>query len=71
MSDNIKSELLNRLRVNYFAMQLYESTDVTDLVQFLVYVGYIYKEKIKEDFLFCQPLDVQLEIIFLFLQTIF
>jgi hypothetical protein len=36
MLDNIKSQLLNRLRGNYFAMQLDESTDITNLAQFLV-----------------------------------
>lgn len=54
MSDNIKSQLLNRLRGNYFAMQLDESTDITNLAQLLVYVRYSYKDKIEEDFLFCQ-----------------
>jgi hypothetical protein len=50
-SDNIKSQLLNRLRGNYFAMQLDESTDITNLAQLLVYVRYIYKDKIEEDFI--------------------
>lgn len=57
MSDNIKSQLLNRLLGNYFAMQLDESMDITNLSQLLVYVRYIYKNKIEEDFLFCQPLE--------------
>jgi hypothetical protein len=40
-------------------MQLDESTDITNLAQLLVYsyVRYIYKDKIEEDFLFCQPLE--------------
>jgi len=53
MSDNIKSQILNILRGNYFAMQLDESTDITNLAQLLVYIIYIYKDKIEEDFLFC------------------
>lgn len=60
MSDNIKSQLLNRLRENYFAMQLNESTDITNFAQLLVCVRYIYKDKIKEDFLFCRPLEGRL-----------
>jgi hypothetical protein len=38
-------------------MQLDESTDITNLAQLLVYVRYIYKDKIEEDYLFCQPLE--------------
>jgi len=57
MSDNIRSQLLNWLRGNYFAMQLDESTDITYLAQLFVYVRCIYKDKIEEDFLFCQPLE--------------
>ncbi|VVC45848.1 Hypothetical protein CINCED_3A000273 [Cinara cedri] len=41
MSDNIKSQLLNRLRGNYFAMQLDESTDITNLAQLLVDVDLV------------------------------
>jgi hypothetical protein len=36
--DNIKLTLLNRLRGNYFAMQLDEFMDITNLVQLLVHV---------------------------------
>lgn len=38
-------------------MQLDESTDITYLAQLFVYVRCIYKDKIEEDFLFCQPLE--------------
>jgi len=38
-------------------MQSDKSTDITNLAQILVYVRYIYKDKIEEDFLFCQPLE--------------
>jgi len=56
ISDDILKQLLNRLRSNYFAMQLDESTDISNFSQ-LVYVRYIYKEDILEDFLFCQTLN--------------
>ncbi|XP_008185519.1 protein FAM200A-like [Acyrthosiphon pisum] len=57
ISDDILKQLLNRLRSNYFAMQLAESTDISNFSQLLVYVRYIYKEDILEDFLFCQTLN--------------
>ncbi|XP_025415283.1 protein FAM200A-like [Sipha flava] len=38
-------------------MQLDESTDISNFSQLLVYVRYIYKEDILEDFLFCQTLN--------------
>lgn len=47
VSDNIKSQLLNRLRGNYFAMKLDESTDVSNLAQLIVHVRYSYKDKIE------------------------
>ncbi|XP_008178224.1 protein FAM200B-like [Acyrthosiphon pisum] len=56
ISDDILKQLLNRLRSNYFAM-LDESTDISNFSQLLVYVRYIYKEDILEDFLFCQTLN--------------
>lgn len=59
-SYHLKSQLLNRLWGNYFAMQLDESTDIShifDFAQLLVYVRYIYKDKIEGNFLFCQLLE--------------
>ncbi|XP_022160768.1 protein FAM200A-like, partial [Myzus persicae] len=38
-------------------MQLDESTDISNFSQLLIYVRYIYKEDILEDFLFCQTLN--------------
>ena len=40
-----------------FALQLDESTDISNLSQLLVYVRYIADERINEEFLFCQPLE--------------
>ncbi|KAF0751454.1 Uncharacterized protein FWK35_00007752 [Aphis craccivora] len=56
ISDDILKQLLYRLQNNYFALQLDESTDISNFSQLLVYVRYIYKAEILEDFLFCQTL---------------
>jgi hypothetical protein len=51
--ENIKSQLLNRLRGNYFAMQLDESTDITNLAQFTLYMlDILIKIKLKKTFYF-------------------
>jgi len=57
ISDDILKQLLNRLKSNYFAMQLDESTDISNFSQLLVYIRYIYKEEILEDFLFSKTLN--------------
>lgn len=56
MSDNIKSQFLNRLWGNNFIMQLYESADITHFALLLVYVRYSYKDKIEYDYIFYQPI---------------
>lgn len=48
-----------------------ESTDITNFDQLLVDVRYSYKGNIGKGCLFCQPLDVQLVIIYMFTLTIF
>ena len=40
-----------------FALQLDESTDISNLSQLLVYVRYVADERINEEILFCQPLE--------------
>ena len=45
------------LRSPVFALQLDESTDISNLSQLLVYVRYVADERINEEFLFCQPLE--------------
>lgn len=57
ISDEVLKQLLNRLQSNYFAMQLDESTDIFNFSQLLVYVKYIYKGDILEDFLFYQTFN--------------
>ena len=58
MSDNIKSKELSKIDSSpVFALQLDESTDISNLSQLLVYVKYAADERINEEFLFCQPLE--------------
>ena len=59
MSDNIKSKVLSKIDSSpVFALQLDESTDISNLSQLLVYVRYVAAdERINEEFLFCQPLE--------------
>ena len=58
MSDDIKSKVLSKIDSSpVFALQLNESTDISNLLQLLVYVRYIVDERINEEFLFCQPLE--------------
>ena len=58
MLDNIKSKMLSKIESSpVFALQLDESTDISNLSQLLVYVRYVADERINEKFLFCQPLE--------------
>ena len=58
MSDNIKSKVLSKIDSSpVFALQLDESTDISNLSQLLVYVRYVADDRINEEFLFCQPLE--------------
>lgn len=57
ISDNIKSNLLDRLKNSkFYAIQLDETTDISNMAQLIVYVRYCYEGDILEDFLFCQAL---------------
>ena len=58
MSDYIKSKVLSKIDSSpVFALQLDESTDISNLPQLLVYVRYVADERINEEVLFCQPLE--------------
>ena len=58
MSDNIKSKMLSKIGSSpVFALQLDESTDISNLSQLLVYVRYVADERFNEEFLFSQPLE--------------
>ena len=55
MSDNIKSKVLSKIDSSpVFALQLDESTDISNLSPLLVYVRYVADERNNEEFLFCQ-----------------
>ena len=67
MSDNIKSKMLSKIDSSpVFALQLDESTDISNLSQLLVYVRYVADERINEKFLFCQPLETTLKAVDVF-----
>ena len=58
MSDNIKSKVLSKIDSSpVFALQLDESTDISNLSQLFVHVRYVADERINEEFLFCQPFE--------------
>lgn len=57
MSSSIEEQLLLQLReCNYFALQVDESTDITNMAQLLVFIRFDYQSEVKEEFLFCKPL---------------
>lgn len=67
MSSNIKNKLLLYLKdCNFFALQIDESTDITNMVQLMVFIRFDRNDEIIEEFLFCKPLQTHTtsEIIF-------
>jgi hypothetical protein len=50
MSDDIRTQLTERLRQGYFAVQLDESTDVGNQSQLLVYVRYCWEGEMLDFF---------------------
>ncbi|XP_060768837.1 zinc finger BED domain-containing protein 5-like [Neoarius graeffei] len=60
MAGDVFKQLLHRIRASeFYSLQLDESTDVAGLAQLLVYVRYIYDGSVKEDMLFCKPLETR------------
>ena len=58
IAGDVFKQLLLRIQASeFYALQLDESTDVAGLAQLLVYVHYVYGGSIKEDNLFCKPLE--------------
>ena len=58
MAEDVLKQLLLRIQASeFYALQLDESTEVAGLAQLLVYVRYVYGGSIKEDILFCKPLE--------------
>ncbi|KAL4104409.1 hypothetical protein QTP88_019710 [Uroleucon formosanum] len=67
MSSNIKNKLLLYLKdCNFFALQIDESTDITNMAQLMVFIRFDRNDEIIEEFLFCKPLQTHTtsEIIF-------
>lgn len=56
LANDVENELLKRIKFNYFAIQLDESTDVANAAVLLVYVRYIFTNIVQEDVLFAKPL---------------
>jgi zinc finger BED domain-containing protein 5/7/8/9 len=56
ISEFLENEIVLRVRAcPSYSIQLDESTDVTDLSELLVYVRYLYENKIEENMLFLKP----------------
>ncbi len=57
MAQDIKCQLVDRVKKGKFALQLDESTDVSNSAQLLVFIRYSFDRKLNEDILFCTPLE--------------
>src|SRR5215469_15579232 len=57
MSQDIKLQVVEKIRQSpFFAIQLDETTDVSQVSQLLVYTWFVSGNKMEEEFLFCKPL---------------
>lgn len=62
LSENILSQVVAKIQKSmfgYFAIQLDETTDVANLAELCVYVRYIHKSHLEDEFLFCSPLTTR------------
>ncbi|KAJ4947709.1 hypothetical protein JOQ06_009742 [Pogonophryne albipinna] len=59
MAQNIKCQLIDRVKKGKYALQLDESTDVSNSAQLLVFARYSFDGKLNEDMLFCTPLELK------------
>ena len=59
MLEDIKFQLIDRLKTGFFALQLDESTDITNESQLMVYVRYCWESEMIEDFLFCHAMPTR------------
>uniref|UniRef100_A0A3Q1G3T1 HAT C-terminal dimerisation domain-containing protein n=1 Tax=Acanthochromis polyacanthus TaxID=80966 RepID=A0A3Q1G3T1_9TELE len=57
MAQDIKTQLIDAVKEGKYTLQLDESTDVSHCAQLLVFVRYVFKEKLNEEMLFCTPLE--------------
>ena len=59
ISQNIKEQVVNEIKkISLFAIQLDESTDVSQYSQLLVFARYVHDGNFKEELLFCKPLKL-------------
>ncbi|XP_071056564.1 zinc finger BED domain-containing protein 5-like [Onthophagus taurus] len=57
MANNVKQMLLSDISQNrYYALQVDESTDITNFANLMAFVRYEKNQEIQDEFLFCQPL---------------
>ncbi len=57
MAQDIKCQLVDRVEKGKYALQLNDSTDVSNSAHLLVFVRYGFDGKLNEDILFCTPLE--------------
>ncbi|XP_052002455.1 zinc finger BED domain-containing protein 5-like [Xyrauchen texanus] len=57
ISKDIKSQLINRINGKKYALQLDESTDVSNSAQLLAFIRYTFDGKLHEEMLFCSELE--------------
>lgn len=58
MDQDVSAQLLEQVRASeYFALQLDESTDVSNAAQLLMYIRLISQERFVEEILFCKALE--------------
>ena len=58
ISLNIEEQVVDEIKKSLFAIQLDESTDVSQFSQLLAFVRYVHGGNFKEEFLFCKPLKL-------------
>ena len=59
ISTDVKQQVIAEIRSPMFAVQLDESTNVASCSQLLVFVRYIHKEDVKEEYLHCNSLETK------------
>ena len=58
MSTDILDQIILKIECSeIFAIQLDESTNVSDLTQLMVFERYIHTDTLEDEFLFCEPLE--------------
>lgn len=58
MAAEVKEALIQKVKKSkYFALQVDESTDITNSAQLMTYIRYDTEEAIEEEFLFCEPIS--------------